>query len=168
MKFTITFLLSFVFALPVFADQAVPIDVFAEVTAGVYRGARPERVGLEALKKMGVKTIINIDDDDEAIAEEAQNAKELGLNMISKPLSGFWAPSDEDVDAILNLLHDPSLYPVFVHCQHGQDRTGMIVGFFRVYFQQWKPEDAYQEMLDFGFHPELFLLNHYFRDRVGL
>ena len=38
---------------------------FHPVNSGLYRGGQPERGGLEQLKKLGVKTIINLRDDDE-------------------------------------------------------------------------------------------------------
>ncbi len=43
----------------------------------------------------------------------------------------------------------------YVHCEHGQDRTGLIIGAYRVKVEHWTKEQAYQEMLRFGFHPLL-------------
>jgi len=42
-----------------------------------------------------------------------------------------------------------------IHCTHGQDRTGYIVGRFRVLSQGWTKDRAYAEMRAHGFHPEL-------------
>lgn len=42
-----------------------------------------------------------------------------------------------------------------IHCTHGQDRTGLIVGMHRVMHDGWFARDAYGEMLDHNFHPEL-------------
>ena len=43
----------------------------------------------------------------------------------------------------------------FIHCTHGHDRTGLVVGCYRVLKQGWTKNDAYAEMLQHGFHPEL-------------
>lgn len=43
----------------------------------------------------------------------------------------------------------------YVHCERGQDRTGLIVGVYRVKVEHWTKADAYQEMLKHGFHPIL-------------
>ncbi len=42
-----------------------------------------------------------------------------------------------------------------VHCTHGQDRTGEVVGEYRVDNDGWTKDRAYQEMLDHHYHPEL-------------
>ena len=43
----------------------------------------------------------------------------------------------------------------YVHCEHGQDRTGLIIGAYRVRVQRWSKSQAYQEMKAHGFHPLL-------------
>ncbi len=42
-----------------------------------------------------------------------------------------------------------------VHCTHGQDRTGYVIGVYRVLQGHWTKAVAYQEMLAHHFHPEL-------------
>lgn len=158
------------FSITTFAAEpkiTIPIDEFQEVTDNFFRGARPEQAGLEALAKAGIKTIVNIDDDQEAIEAESILAKKLGIKMISIPLSGFWSPKDEDVNQILTLVRNSQNYPLFLHCQYGQDRTGLIVGLFRVYFQEWSAQQAYDEMLEKGFHPQLVYLDAYFEERAN-
>ena len=39
---------------------AVPIDNFAVVADGIYRGAQPGSDGWKALKELGVKTVVNL------------------------------------------------------------------------------------------------------------
>ena len=145
----------------------VPIDEFHQVTTAIWRGARPEFEGLQALRDMGIRTDLNLDNDEVANEDEARSADVLKLKYIPRPLSGFFAPSDEQIDEILSILSNPANYPIYVHCAHGQDRTGLAVGLFRVEKQGWKPEQAYDEMLRYNFHPELFLLNSYFKNRTG-
>ena len=43
---------------------------------------------------------------------------------------------------------------VLVHCYHGADRTGIVIAFYRMIYQNWTPADAKAEMLQggFGYH----------------
>ena len=144
-----------------------PADNYSQVTTGIYRGARPSDAGLKALAQSGIKTVVNIDNDAKSITQERKVAAQLGLKFISIPLSGFFAPSDAQTAAVQAKLNDPSLYPIFLHCKHGEDRTGLMVGLYRVYSQSWSPEDAYEEMIDKGFHKILIFLNHYYEETTG-
>ncbi len=150
-----------------FSNQ-VPILDFHQVTQHISRGARPHKIGLEALAKMGVKTILNIDNDKPEIADEAKNSQALGLRMISLPMSGFWKPKDAQVEKILAVLRNPANYPLFIHCKHGHDRTGLIMGLYRIQEQNWPAQEAYAEMLKLGFHKQLVFLDHYFKQKTGL
>jgi tyrosine-protein phosphatase SIW14 len=150
------------------SNSAFAIDNFMEVKEGVYRGARPGIDGLKTLKSLGVKTIVNLDDDYDAIAEEDEEARRLGINMVSIPISSYWYPKDEQVNEALLMLNDQNYYPLFVHCMHGEDRTGLIVGLYRVEFQNWTAKKAWREMKEMNFHSILFLLKQYFEDRTGV
>ena len=70
------------------------------------------------------------------------------MTFISQPMSGFWAPNDRQVNQTEAIMADASRRPIFVHCLHGEDRTGLIVGLHRVFHEGWDPAKAYQEMLD--------------------
>lgn len=139
-----------------------------EVEEGVWRSGRPTEKGLVQLQQnVGLRTIINIDDSASAGKKEEAWANKLGITYYSMPMSAFSRPNDAQVDQILALLNDQSLYPILIHCKHGEDRTGMMVGLRRVFYSLWTPKDAYKEMLDLGFHTILFNLDKYFKDRTG-
>ena len=44
---------------------------------------------------------------------------------------------------------------VLVHCTHGQDRTGEVIGRSRVIDDNWSKDEAYTEMLNNHFHSSL-------------
>jgi hypothetical protein len=62
--------------------------------------------------------------------------------------------NDADTTLAVCLIH-PDTDFCLVHCTHGQDRTGYVVGRFRVLHDGWTKHAAYQEMLAHHFHPEL-------------
>lgn len=146
-------------------DSEIPN--FKQVNQNIYRGGRPSAEGLLELQKLGIKTIINLEDNRSAVKTEQKNLKSYPINFISIPTASLWSPKDKNVDHILNLLKDPNNFPIYIHCQHGQDRTGLMIGLYRVFDEGWKPVDAYQEMLANGFHQILFMLNRYFEHKTN-
>jgi protein tyrosine/serine phosphatase len=66
-----------------------------------------------------------------------------------------WNACDEDVLWFLRIAADPARAPVFLHCQHGADRTGYLVAMYRVVVEGWDRERAIAEMTcdGNGFHP---------------
>jgi len=166
MERVLLFFVLSVAALVAHADD-VPILRFHQVSPVIARGARPDEQGIAALAQMKIKTIIDLENDEDVVADEIKLANAYGINVISKPMSGFWSPDEKEVNEIEQAITDPGNQPVFVHCEHGQDRTGLIIGLYRVFFEKWKPADAYTEMVDFGFHPLLFLLKNYYEKATG-
>src|SRR5438477_8934705 len=145
-------------------DLAPPIEF---VSPGIWRGRRPDTATLKQLKTMGVRTILDLEDSSSAIKSEKATVKTLGMAFISEPMSGFWSPDDNEVNQIEVIMADQSRRPIFVHCQHGEDRTGLIVGLHRVFHEHWTPAAAYKEMLAKGFHQILVFLNHYYEEKTG-
>ncbi len=141
-----------------------PIEL---VSPGIWRGPRPTQATLAQLKSLGVKTILDLENSDDAIRSERAAVGKLGMTFVLESMSGFWTPNDSEVNQIEAIMADPSRRPIFVHCQHGQDRTGLIVGLHRVFHEHWTPAAAYKEMLAKGFHQALFLLNHYYEEKTG-
>jgi protein tyrosine/serine phosphatase len=148
-----------------YTDEQIP--EYHQVNTNLLRGGRPQAGDLAALAHQNIKTIINLENDPTAVAAEKDEAIKLGLNFISSPMSGFWKPHDSQVENILEKLADPSLFPIYIHCKHGQDRTGVIIGLYRVRYDQWSAEKAYDEMRAYGFHPALFLLDAYYKKKSG-
>lgn len=146
---------------------AAPIVNFHTVEPGVYRGARPLDAGLLYLADSGVRTVLDVEDDDFAVAEEQAVAEKLGLQFYSTPMSGFWTPHQKQVNQSLAILANQSLRPIYIHCLHGQDRTGLLVALYRVFYESWTPAKAWTEAETLGFHDILFLLKGYFEKATG-
>ena len=81
-------------------------------------------------------------------------------------MASYRKPDEHEVQAILSAVEEPQNQPIFVHCQHGENRTGLIMGLYRVQYEHWTPEAAYQEMIADGMAiTSSFFLLPYF-DRV--
>lgn len=140
--------LALVLALVSFTAHA-KIDRFAEVEPGIYRGAQPEVASdYEILRKLGVKTILNLRSDS-TVDKERTIAESMGFTFINIPIDGFFGAPKESFNKAVEILSDNQ--PVFVHCQLGHDRTGVVVGLYRVHKDHWTPSQAYGEMLNFGY-----------------
>ena len=155
-------------------NAAVPsadsIPNFVQVTPDLYRGGIPGQDGIAYLAKIGVKTILDMETTDSEISSELESAAASGLVVMSVQLPPLaLRPTHRRMDEVIAVLKDPSNYPLFVHCRHGQDRTGVAVGLYRVYVQGWTPADAYKEMIARGFHPDSEIgLRCYFDEKTGL
>ena len=147
-------------------NPAPAIPRFQTVVQDLYRGGTPGCAGVTELAQMGVRTIVNLDNRAAVAREEKTCAEALGLRWIDAGMSAVAQVSPAVVDQALAAMTDPALRPTFVHCQHGQDRTGLLVGLYRVEQQEWTPQVAYQEMLDIGFHAYLLQLDRYFKART--
>jgi protein tyrosine/serine phosphatase len=133
---------------------AAPIDNFAQVADGVYRGAQPDGAGFRALKTMGVRTVVNLRAHHDDAAATA-----LGLDVVSIPMPSLPtidAPTDEEIRKFLDVVTDPARRPVFVHCAVGKDRTGTMCAIYRIEVEGWTPERAIAEMHEFGYHDEVY------------
>jgi protein tyrosine/serine phosphatase len=105
---------------------------------------------MKELKAMGIRTVINLrgyhSDNDEVLGTGMKQGR---LHM--EP----WRADDADVVGFLKLATDTNNLPVFVHCQRGADRTGMVCAMYRITVCGWTKEEAIRELKDggFGFNP---------------
>ncbi len=154
-----------------------PPPNFLLVHEGLYRGGHPDEAAFAHLAALGVKTIVDLEIDDgiEAtggeIDAELAAAKARGMRVVRAPISAFEPALSDRFDRLVQealfTMRDPAAQPVYVHCKHGQDRTGLVIGLHRVQHQAWLPKDAWAEMLSIGFHPQFLGLKHYFHRKTG-
>jgi tyrosine-protein phosphatase SIW14 len=123
-----------------------------KINDSLYRGAQPSAQGLAELKKLGVTTIVDLRGNRGPVAQERAQAEALGLRFVDIPMSGWSAPSTDQVSHFLKLLRDEPTNKVFVHCYYGADRTGVMIAAYRIAEQNWTADQAIAEMYSFGFH----------------
>jgi protein tyrosine phosphatase (PTP) superfamily phosphohydrolase (DUF442 family) len=122
---------------------------FGKVDEHVYRGAQPDADGIRNLKRLGVKLIVNLRLPEDCWKEEPAEALANGIQYTNIPMSGVGRPSDQDVRRVISLLATASA-PVFVHCQHGCDRTGTVIACYRIQHDGWPSELALREAERYG------------------
>lgn len=126
---------------------AITIENFGQVSDIYYRGAQPIGHDFSDLKALGVKTIIDLTEED----GKGLDARRAGLNFFQIPMSSTSAPSSAQVDQFLGIVNNPTYQPVYVHCKGGRHRTGTLTAVYRMANEGWTPDRAYEEMLKYDF-----------------
>jgi protein tyrosine/serine phosphatase len=124
---------------------------FFQVDEHLYRGQQPTDHGFELLKAKGVKTVVNLREKSAQIAHEKEVVEKLGMKYVSIPINCLKPVSQAPVQAWVKVFSDPANGPIFVHCQHGRDRTGAFVGVYRIQHDGWKFKQTYAEMKEKGY-----------------
>jgi protein-tyrosine phosphatase len=125
---------------------------FHQVNGWLFRGAQPGVDGFAQLKEQKIKTVVALRWRKWHVAREREIVTNLGMNFYNLPLNYWTLPTKRDVEQFLEIIDDEKNYPVFVHCFHGADRTGVLIAMFRILRCGWTLEDAYVEMLKCGHH----------------
>lgn len=136
--------------------QKVELDSNPLKPAHVMRGSHPITTDdYQFLKDNGVKTIIDLRwGPFEMGGEEDEMAQQYGfgykhLSMDDK-FTMLASPREATINKVLQDVTDPNLQPVYVHCIHGKDRTGLIMALYRVRYQHWDRTAAFNEWSQMG------------------
>jgi tyrosine-protein phosphatase SIW14 len=125
------------------------IENAGEVTPTLFRGAQPSLDGFSALAKNGIAIDVDLRFEGDRAAEK-DAATRAGIEYVALPWSCHY-PNDATVEKFLAVVQQSPDKKVFVHCEHGVDRTGMMIAAYRMAEQNWNPEEAQREMIAFGF-----------------
>jgi hypothetical protein len=153
---------------PMVYNQGVP-NLY-KVNAGVWRSGQITTVDgweyVKAVTQAKQLHVIKLNFESEGSDELATK---MGIDVHYLPIQpagdqGFWrdiadvfeTPDMRVVEIAIALLEYATPDDVWlVHCTHGQDRTGFVIGVYRVLVDHWTPDAAYAEMLAHDFHYEL-------------
>jgi tyrosine-protein phosphatase SIW14 len=128
------------------------ITNFAWVEPGVLaRSGRPQPADYPWIRE-NIQTVVSLEGTDEDRKEARELAK---VSFVSWPiglpeiyLTGI---SQEHLNGIVTMISRVYLRPVLVHCQHGEDRTGLVVAAYRVRVQGWTKQAAMAEARAHGY-----------------
>ncbi|HKP36868.1 MAG TPA: dual specificity protein phosphatase family protein [Pyrinomonadaceae bacterium] len=132
----------------------VSIENFGKVNDHYYRGSQPDHQQFAELKRIGIKTVIDLRKDNKAAAEGW--ARDSGLKYFRIPLKASTAATEEQTAYFLSLVNDPENWPVYVHCKGGRHRTGALTAVYRITHDGWTADQAYREMQEFDFNNGFF------------
>lgn len=131
--------------------RGLPVTPPYSVVANLYRGPLPDKPLLDELQQLGVTRLVSLCDESDASMSMSLECARRGLDHCHIPLSPFVRPTEEEIEAFLSLLDQRDGMPTYVHCIHGRDRTGTMLGIFRL-SQGWTLADALSEMQSYGFY----------------
>ena len=132
----------------------ISIENFGKVNDHYYRGAQPEREQFAELKRLGIKTVIDLRKDNRVGAEAW--AQDSGLKYFRIPLKASTAATEEQTAYFLSLVNNPDNWPGYVHCKGGRHRTGALTAVYRITHDGWTADQAYQEMKEYDFNNGMF------------
>lgn len=134
--------------------QPISIGNFGKVNENYYRGSQPDVGQFSELKRLGVKTIIDLRKD--RLNEASEWARSAGLQYLNIPLTTKQPATDEQTVQFFKIVNDSVNWPVYVHCKGGRHRTGEMTALYRITNEGWTADQAYQEMKKYDFEDSFF------------
>jgi protein tyrosine/serine phosphatase len=134
------------------ALSKIRIDNFGSINSKYYRGAQPSGRDYADLASLGIKTVIDLTKDGDP--QEQQMVRAAGMKFYRIPMTTHESPSAEKVARFLELVNDPANQPVYVHCQGGRHRTGVMTAVYRMTADHWTADRAFAEMKRYNFGPD--------------
>src|SRR5262249_32668428 len=107
---------------------------------------------LVRLHELGFKTIVNL----RSAHSERLQVEALCMKAVEIPMRADLIgvpPTRAQIRLFLDTVRDPASQPVFFHCAHGCDRTGVMAAIYRMEVDGWPPSEAAEEMRAFGCSP---------------
>ncbi len=132
------------------------IPNLAVVEPGVYRGGQPTAAGWDWLRLQGVTMDVKLNTWAEAPEPKTFNAP-APIWIDFEPITleeQMFGVNEYTIESAVQTIVDWRSRGVFVHCEHGQDRTGLVIAAYRL-SEGWSKAAAEKEMLAHGFHKEL-------------
>lgn len=125
---------------------------FYKISETVYRSEQPDAELIPGLKKNKINIVVNLRSRnlDKTVLQNQS------LQLVHIPIN-TWAINRNDLLQVMQTIQmaKQNNQRVLIHCYHGSDRTGASIAMYRIIFENWKVEDALNEMKHggYGFHP---------------
>jgi tyrosine-protein phosphatase SIW14 len=127
----------------------IKIENFGQLDERYFRGAQPNPDDYQALKDLGVNTVIDMRNDPTDYEKPAVEA--LGMKYVNIPMSGWKSPKMEDMNTFLALLDHPDTGTVYVHCKAGRHRANVAGAAYRYMKHGWDYDKVYKEMKNYRY-----------------
>lgn len=130
-----------------------PLQNLAPVTRGVlWRSAQPRLDALITLADLGVRRIYRLNDTGAVAVDDESRVAAASLIEVELDALATFAPEMGAVAAIVGMIRADVAagVGVCVHCEHGRDRTGLVIGAYRLLVSEWTLDQALAERALFG------------------
>jgi protein tyrosine/serine phosphatase len=137
----------------------------SHVSGNVWRSAQPKRLleWLHFRDTLKVKRVVKLNFESESSSDDL--AKSLGLEVHPVYIEIGTKVSLDSIERAVDIM---SLGDTLVHCTHGQDRTGIVVAFYRVRHDAWTVRDAWVEAKENGMNEDLLDIDfHWFSENAA-
>ena len=128
----------------------VTIKNFGQMDDRFFRGGQPKENDYSQLAALGIKTVIDLQDD--PTTYEKQKVEALGMTYVNIPMSDKDYPESAKIQQFLKLVDDPTTGKFYVHCAGGRHRTGVMGAVYRFNHYNWNYDQVYAEMKKFDFY----------------
>ena len=131
-------------------SSKVSIKNFGQMDDRFFRGGQPKENEYPELAALGIRTVIDLQDD--PTSYEKQKVEALGMTYINIPMSDKDYPESAKIEQFLKLASDPSTGKFYVHCAGGRHRTGVMGAVYRFNHYNWNYDQVYAEMKKYDFY----------------
>jgi len=129
--------------------SSVTIKNFGQMDDRFFRGGQPKENDYGQLAALGIKTVIDLQDN--PTDYEKQKVEALGMKYVNIPMSDKDYPETGKIDEFLKLVDDPATGKFYVHCAGGRHRTGVVGAVYRFTHDKWNLDQALAEMDQYEF-----------------
>jgi tyrosine-protein phosphatase SIW14 len=128
----------------------IKIKNFGQMDSRFFRGAQPKEDDYKDLAALGIKTVIDLQDDPKEY--ERPIVESLGMKYVNIPMIAKKYPTEEATNVFMKLVNDPATGKFYVHCAGGRHRTGAMGAVYRFELYKWNFDQVYKEMKQYDFY----------------
>lgn len=111
----------------------------------LFRSARPDADGLDLLANFNLMVVYNL------CSEPEDSREDSAIWFEACYLPPWFTDPDPVVEIAKRIYRDRAKNgSILVHCQHGRDRTGLVIGAYRLMYCGWSLDRVNAERALFG------------------
>lgn len=124
-------------------------NIYEIIPGKLYRGAQPSPQFLETLiDRHKIRTVLNVRGccyPDAWYVAEAEVCERRGVHLEDVCFSAVHLPSRDELRLLIEVL-DKAEQPIFVHCRHGADRTGIAAMAAHLLLEEHTFDSAHRQL----------------------